>query len=143
MRGFLTFFGLTISIALLFSSDLAQAYIATFVRLKCVHLSEQHPPEQLTPTKLIDEQELVINQYARISRIHLHNRGGDQVIRCQAFRFPQGLSVSVSSDGKTCLVSGVPMIPQATKNAYVVATNKRGSSLAVVPIAVNAIVFRE
>ncbi len=99
MKYTLTFFGLLISMALLISSDLAQAYMATFVRLQCVQITTAPLLEKLTSTKLSDEQASVFDQYAGISKIRLKNIGGHRIDRCYAFRFPEGLSVSVSADG--------------------------------------------
>ena len=143
MKYTLTLFGLLISIALLISSDLAQAYMATFVRLQCEQFTTPQLSVKLTSTRLSDEQAYVFDQYARISKIRLKNIGGHRINKCYAFRFPEGLSVSVSADGETCVIGGVPTSPQALREAYVVASNQKGSSLAVVPVAVNAIVLRE
>ncbi|MFK7795268.1 MAG: hypothetical protein AB8B89_07970 [Gammaproteobacteria bacterium] len=116
----------------------------TFVRLKCVQLNDPSPVRKLAGiTQLSDSEELIFTHYSPIPKIRIQNMGGHQVIKCESFRLPKGVLVSVSSDGRTCEIGGVPTTPQARTEAYVIATNSLGSSLAVVPISVNAIVLRE
>ncbi len=143
MRMFLLLFGLLVGLTLFFSSELVQAYLMTFVRVQCVQLNNQRPSGKLAVTELSDSEELIFTHYSKISNIRLQNLGGDQIIRCEAYRFPEGVIVAVSADGRTCEIAGVPTIPQARIEAYVVATNLKGSSLAVVPISVNALVLTE
>ena len=142
MRIFLYSICLLIIVILPVSTKIAQNYVMTFVRLECMQLNKHTPSINLEVTELSDSVELVFTHYSRITNIRLQNLGGHQVIRCEAHRFPEGVSVSVARDGSTCEISGVPTIPQGRTNAYVVAVNKQGSSLAVVPISVNALVLR-
>jgi hypothetical protein len=97
----------------------------------------------LAVTELSDSEELIFTHYSHIANIRLQNLGGDQIITCEVYRFPEGVIVAVSADGRACEIAGVPTIPQARIEAYVVANNLRGSSLAVVPISVNALVLTE
>jgi hypothetical protein len=114
-----------------------------FARFQCAQLNHQSPFDQLASTELIDSKEMILTHYSRISKIRLQNRGGHQVTSCEAYRLPAGLSVTVSADGHTCEISGVPVHPQARTDAYVVASNFKGSSLSIVPISINALTLRE
>ena len=62
---------------------------------------------------------------------------------CDGFNLPAGLRVRLTRDGHSCRILGVPMQAQASTPAYIVAANQSGRSLAVVPIAVNALVLQE
>ncbi|MDW3095405.1 MAG: hypothetical protein R8G33_07030 [Gammaproteobacteria bacterium] len=115
----------------------------TFLRVQCDELIMQNVPEGLFATKLNDSDELVFTNYLRIDKVRLVNIGGNQIIQCDSYRFPEGITVMVSADGHTCEILGVPTTPQARTNGYVIARNKKGSSLAIVPISVNALVLRE
>ena len=135
--------GLLIGIALLADSAIVQSYVMTSFRVQCNKFIDQHAPEGLFATKLSDSEELVFTHYLRIKKVRLANTGGSHIIQCEAYRLPSGISVMVSADGHTCEIVGVPTIPQERTQGYVIARNNRGSSLAVVPISVNALVLNE
>ncbi len=87
--------------------------------------------------------EQTFTKYKRIRNMPIINTGGGLLISCEAFNFPQGLSVQLSADLSTCVLAGVPGEAQARTPGFIVATNQRGSSLARVPIVVNALVLYE
>ncbi len=143
MKVFLLIIGLMLSSILLVDSDLTKDYILTFMRDECEQLNNQKPLDSLVATELSDSEALVFTRYSRIKKIRLQNSGGQRVIKCEAYRFPAGIVVTVSADGRTCEITGMPTTPQAQIEAYTVATNQRGSSLVIVPISVNALVLME
>ena len=74
---------------------------------------------------------------------HLEHVLGKTQLYCDGFNLPRGLKVTLTYDGHSCKISGIPAQEQANTMAYVVTANKTGRSLAEVPIVVNALILHE
>ena len=85
--------------------------------------------------------EQTFNRFTKISPIEIKNTGGHELIKCDAINFPRGLYVQVALDQKTCVIKGTPENIQTRRESIVIASNKTGSSRAVIPITVNAVVL--
>ena len=72
-----------------------------------------------------------------ISPLRLTNRGGGDLTSCTADSLPTGLSVAVSSDGTTCVISGTPTVVAGEAAYTITATNDTASRAASVTITVN------
>lgn len=78
-------------------------------------------PEVLGPTEQIYVQNIAIDEFS------LDNTGGGEISRCSLEPLPAGLSVSVSDDGDTCVVSGTPRVVQTSVAHEITAVNAAGS----------------
>lgn len=140
-----SFFAVVMFLLTLFmSSQYIQSTLLTLLRTKCGDwLSEMHS-FSLNQPQLVDvEKELIVTKYSRMQTYRLENQGGFELLYCDGFHFPRGLVVTLTRDGHSCEITGIPTEAQAVVNAYVLASNHRGRSLAKVPIVVNAIVLQE
>ena len=143
MRLHLIYSSLVFSLLLVFSSQLFNDYAKTFIRQHCQKMVEAVGLSLLSRPELMNVSDITLTKYASMQQIRLLNLGGDQLHYCDGFNFPNGLTVKLTRDGRSCKISGAPLQAQATTNAYVVTANMKGRSLAVVPIEVNALVLRE
>ena len=143
MRMLLSLIGLLVSLLLIASSPKFPGFAAIFARAECQCLTENSASPDLFRPKLVNSEELIFTKYLRTAVTRLHNNGGGEIIRCDAFNFPTGLSVKISSDASTCEIAGIPSKTQVLIQGFVVASNHKGRSLAIVPISVNALVLRE
>lgn len=131
------------SILLVVTSQASKDYATTFVRKQCVYWMQQVSAFDLDQPKLLSLDNVTLTKYSAFKALRLDNQGGKQLIYCDGFDLPQGLQVTVTRDGHSCIISGVPIQAQALTNAYIVTANQQGRSLAIVPIIVNALVLRE
>ncbi len=130
----------------LFSSLLlivSSVSVATLVKQQCEDKRIKATDYQVEMPQLHDHAEQIYTKYKRIPSAAIINSGGGSLISCEAFNFPGGLYVQLTADMSTCLLVGVPGEAQARTPGFIIATNQRGSSLARVPIVVNALVLIE
>ena len=118
-------------------------YTATFVRNQCHHWLTGSTNSRVIPPQLSHASSVTLTKYTRMQNIRLTNQGGRRLYYCDGFEFPSGLNVMLTADGRSCEISGVPSQSQARTNAYVVAANQGGRSLAIIQITVNPIVMDE
>lgn len=118
-------------------------YAATFVRNECHHWLTGSADNMALPPRLSRAGAVTLTKYTRMQSIRLANQGGQRLYYCDGFELPPGLNVMLTADGRTCEIFGVPRQSQAQTNAYVVAANQGGRSLAVIQITVNPIVMDE
>ena len=71
-----------------------------------------------------------------ITSFTLTNTGGGQLSSCTAATFPAGLSVALSGNRSSCVVSGTPTQIQSATTHNITATNATGSSTVGVEISV-------
>ena len=114
-----------------------------FIQEQCVGIEKELSGAQLRLPKLHNLSERIYTKYQRIPRTKLINSGGAALQKCEAYNFPIGLMVRVSKDNQTCVISGIPAQEQVFTKGFIVASNQQGSSLAVVPISVNALQLDE
>lgn len=142
MKRFIYIFAFIIGFTLLISSQAFENVFATSVRQQCGQWLAQDA-YSLSRPQLENMGEIVLTKYSRMDAIRLDNQGGAELLFCDGFNFPEGLKVTLTIDGRSCKISGIPSKEQANTLAYVVAANQSGRSLAEVPIAVNPLVLQE
>jgi hypothetical protein len=143
MRLFSFLSALIFSLLLLISSQAFEDYASLFLRQQCARWESKTNEVNLSRPLLINTEEIILEKYSPMKKFRLQNQGGHKILYCDGFDFPNGVNVSITRDGRSCLISGAPNQAQAMKNAYVVAANVKGRSLATVPILVNALVLQE
>ena len=134
---------LAFSLLLLISTQSFRDYMATFVRNECQNLMYNLIPHHLERPSFAMLSEITLTKYRRMKQVRLQNQGGYDLFYCDGFNFPAGLKVTLTADGHSCEISGVPSQAQASTNAYIVAANQRGRAVAVVEVGVNALVLQE
>ncbi len=80
-----------------------------------------------------EPQTLLLNQDFAFS---LENIGGGEISECATDGLPEGVSVAVSDDASTCVISGSPTLTQASTTHTITATNTSGSSDALVSLTI-------
>lgn len=73
---------------------------------------------------------------SEIAEWHFINSGGGALSDCSVDSLPEGLSVAISTDGNTCLISGTPTAIQSRATITVTASNATGSDLATASLSV-------
>ena len=122
---------------------ISSASVATWVHAQCADMCIEQIGDHSQAPKLHHLSNQIFTKYKKIRPMILRNSGGQSLTRCEGYNFPEGLSVEISEDENTCILRGVPTEAQALTPGFVVATNNQGSSLAKVPILVNALVLLE
>lgn len=143
MKLFLLSCAIVFFVLLLITSELFRNHSATLVRIQCQRWLQDTSRIYQSRPQLVDEDPLAFTKYDKIGKMRLKNQGGKRLHYCDGFDFPSGLVVKMTRDGQSCEISGVPMQAQGVTNAYIIAANQSGRSLAVVPIMVNAVVLQE
>ncbi len=143
MRLLLYLIALTFGLFMLMTHTALADMMQTFMRQQCLAWLSAQPIHSLGRPKLVNASEIVLTKYKRMQSLQLDNQGGFELTYCDGFYFPSGLKVSLTLDGRSCEISGTPTQAQASTFAYVIAGNRSGRSLALVPISVNALVLRE
>ena len=143
MKRFLYIFVFTMAFILLISSEMFKHVFATSVRQQCQQFLKHTHAYSISRPQLVNVDEIVLTKYLRMQTIRLKNQGGVELLYCDGFNLPRGLNVTLTYDGHSCKISGIPAQEQANTMAYVVTANKTGRSLAEVPIVVNALILHE
>ncbi len=71
-----------------------------------------------------------------IAALEFTNNGGGTLTSCTADSLPTGLTVIVTADNSSCVVTGMPTLEQTTTTHTITATNATGSDTATVSIEI-------
>ena len=93
------------------------------------------------PPELQDMGLQTFERAETVSALALSNLGGGSLTACQSSTLPEGLSLSISSDGNTCEISGNPASLQERTTHTITAVNAAGNSSATVDIEILARAF--
>ncbi|NVJ61130.1 MAG: BspA family leucine-rich repeat surface protein [Gammaproteobacteria bacterium] len=93
--------------------------------------------EALVPN-LEDMSERTYRVNRVINSLYFQSNGGWNIETCTSNPLPDGLTLSVSQSGRTCVISGTPTTEQRAQVYTITATNQYGSSEATVTISISS-----